>query len=262
MSLWRLVLIGWAAMAAVMVLLWIVQRARRNAGIVDIAWSFGTGLLAVGFAWGADGAGGRRLLVAVLAGVWGLRLGFYLLKRVLSEAEDGRYRMLRERWGDRTQFYLFWFFQIQALWAVMFAAPMLIAARNPAPLGWADAAGALLWLVAIVGEALADAQLARFRRNPARAGQVCRQGLWRYSRHPNYFFEWLHWWSYVLIGFAGPWGWLTLLGPALMLLFLTRITGIPPTEQRALESRGDAYREYQRTTSVLFPWPPKASTTA
>ncbi|MHC4217117.1 MAG: DUF1295 domain-containing protein [Planctomycetota bacterium] len=262
MNVWWMVLIGWAAMAVVMVLLWLIQRARRNAGIVDIAWSFGTGLLAVGFAWGADGLDGRRLLVALLAGVWGLRLGFYLLQRVTSEAEDGRYRMLRDKWGDRTQFNLFWFFQIQALWAVMFAAPMLVAARNPAPLGWADAAGVLVWIVAIAGEALADAQLARFRRDPAQAGQVCQRGLWRYTRHPNYFFEWLHWWSYVLIGFASPWGWLTLLGPAIMLLFLTRITGIPPTEQHALQSRGDAYREYQRTTSVFFPWPPKASTPA
>jgi steroid 5-alpha reductase family enzyme len=239
-SVWKLVLIGWALMAVVMAGLWVLQRARRNAGIVDVAWSFGTGLMGVWFAWGADGLDERRLLIAVLAGAWGLRLGFYLLKRVLGEAEDGRYQALRERWGDRTQINLWWFFQVQAGWSVMFAAPMLVAARNPAPLGWPDAAGAAMWLLAIGGETLADLQLARFRRDPASAGQVCSRGLWRLSRHPNYFFEWLHWWAYVLIGFAGPWGWLTLFGPAVMLLFLTRITGIPPTERRALKASASA----------------------
>jgi steroid 5-alpha reductase family enzyme len=115
-------------------------------------------------------------------------------------------------------------------------------------------------VLALGGEAIADAQLSRFRRDPANRGTVCRTGLWRYSRHPNYFFEWVHWWAYVLIGIAAPWGWLALFGPALMLLFLFKITGIPPTEARALESRGDAYREYQRTTSVFVPWPPRRET--
>ncbi len=139
---------------------------------------------------------------------------------------------------------------------------MLIAMLNPAafPNAW-DIAGVLVWLLAVGGERTADAQLERFRADPANRGRTCRVGLWRLSRHPNYFFEWLHWWSYVLIGFAAPLGWLTLLGPAVMLLFLLRITGIPMTELRAIESRGDAYREYQRTTSAFFPWPPKASET-
>ena len=135
-----------------------------------------------------------------------------------------------------------------------------LAARNPAPLGWADAAGALLWLVAIAGEALADMQLARFRRDPARAGQGCRQGLWRYSRHPNYFFEWLHWWAYVLLGLGSPWWWVTVAGVVVMYVFLTRVTGIPYTEQQALRTRGEAYRRYQETTSVFFPLIPSKST--
>jgi steroid 5-alpha reductase family enzyme len=183
-----------------------------------------------------------------------------LLRRVLSESEDGRYAMLREQWGERTQPYLFIFFQVQAFWAVLFALPMLVAAYNDAPApAWYDFLGVAIWLIAVGGEALADAQLNRFRRDPATKGQVCTNGLWRYSRHPNYFFEWVHWWAYVAMGFAGPWGWLTLGGPAVMLLFLTKITGIPPTEKRAVQSRGDAYRRYQQTTSAFFPWPPKRS---
>ena len=173
MTIGLMILIGWAVMAAVMTVLWLVQRARNNAGIVDVAWSFGTGLVAVFFAAGVDGFGPRRILVGVLAGLWGLRLGLYLVKRVTSEAEDGRYAMLRERWGDRTQLFLFWFFQIQAVWAVLFALPMLAAVVNPAaPLGWLDALGAIVWIVAIGGETMADAQLARFRRDPANRGKV------------------------------------------------------------------------------------------
>ena len=104
---------------------------------------------------------------------------------------------------------------------------------------------------------LADRQLSAFRMNPANRGQVCRQGMWRYSRHPNYFCEWLHWWAYVLLAVGAAGGWLNVLGPVLMLYFLHKVTGIPPTEAQALKNRGEAYREYQRTTSIFFPWPPK-----
>jgi steroid 5-alpha reductase family enzyme len=260
MTTWLAILIAWAVMSLLMAGLWQVQRIRNNAGIVDIAWSFGTGLSAVWFAAVATGDPTRRAIIGAMAGLWGLRLGIYLLRRVLSEAEDGRYAMLREKWGPRTQSYLFIFFQVQAFWAVLFALPMLVAARNDtSALQWYDYLGVLIWLIAVGGESIADAQLARFRNDPANRGGVCDVGLWRYSRHPNYFFEWIHWWAYVAIGFAGPLGWLTLGGPAVMLLFLFKITGIPPTEKRALQSRGDAYRRYQETTSVFFPWPPKRS---
>lgn len=260
MNIWLLILLGWLVMAMVMAGLWLVQTRRHNAGVVDVAWSFGTGAMGVWFAWGADGDPARRWLIAILAGVWGARLGAHVAKRVFNETEDGRYKKLRQQWGERTQPYLFLFFQIQALWAVMFALPMLVAASNDTPgLRWFDYAGVAVWLISIGGETLADRQLARFRANPDNAGKVCRDGLWRYSRHPNYFFEWLHWWSYVLIGVGAAWWPATLAGPAVMLLFLFKVTGIPPTEARALESRGDAYREYQRTTSVFFPWPPKTN---
>ncbi len=260
MNVWLVILIGWVVVAAIMLALWFVQRRTHNAGIVDIAWSFGTGLMAVWFAWGATGYAPRKMIIAILGGLWGARLGFYLLRRVLSEAEDGRYRMLRERWGESTQFWLFWFFQIQAAWAVLFALPLLVAASNPTDhLALLDWVGVAIWIVAIGGETIADRQLARFRRDESNAGQVCRDGLWRYSRHPNYFFEWVHWWAYVAIGIGWTWGWLTLFGPAVMLWFLLKVTGVPMTEERALVSRGGAYRDYQRTTNTFFPGPPKAA---
>jgi steroid 5-alpha reductase family enzyme len=253
-----IIAVGWAVMAAVMTILWLVQRRRGDAGIVDVAWTIGVGLLAAIFAWQTDGYWARRLLIACLAGLWSLRLALHLAGRLRRLPEDGRYRAMRDERGAGAQRFFFLFFQIQAFWAVLFALPMLLAARNPSPgLGLGDALGTAIWLVAVAGEAVADRQLARFRGDPARRGQVCRDGMWRYSRHPNYFCEWLHWWAYVAIGWGAPWGFLTLLGPATMLLFLFKVTGIPPTEASALRSRGDAYRDYQRTTSAFFPWPPK-----
>ncbi|MDZ7747605.1 MAG: DUF1295 domain-containing protein [Halofilum sp. (in: g-proteobacteria)] len=256
-SPWTLLGLGWLAMAVIMAALWAVQWRTRNAGIVDVCWALGVGILGVAFAALAAGDPARRALIGACAGLWGLRLGGYLLARVRAEAEDGRYQALRRRWGARTQPCMFAFFQVQALWAVLFAIPMLVAAGNPAPAGWADALGVAIWLVAVGGEVTADRQLARFRRDPANRGGVCSVGLWRYSRHPNYFFEWLHWWAYVAFGLAGPYGWITLMGPLLMLVFLLKVTGVPPTEARALESRGEAYRAYQRTTNRFFPGPPR-----
>lgn len=247
-------------MAVLMSALWFVQFKRHNAGIVDIAWSFGTGLTAVFFALSSSGDQTRRILVAVIAGLWGLRLGSALAKRVFSEEEDGRYKMLREKWGDRVQPLMFGFFQIQAAWAVLFALPMLAASQNPRPVSAIDFVAVAVWIIAIGGESIADAQLAKFRNDPANKGKVCRNGLWAFSRHPNYFFEWIHWFAYVILAVGGSFVWLAALGPVVMLLFLTRVTGIPTTEARAVQSRGAAYRDYQRTVSAFFPWPPKKDT--
>lgn len=257
MSTAVLIIGAWAASALLMTALWLIQRARGNAAIVDVAWSFTTAGLGAWFALSADGYPARRLIVAAMVVVWGTRLGAHLWKRVSSEREDGRYRRMREEWGAKTQRNMLIFFQIQALWAVMFALPMLAASRNAAALGWLDAAGVTLSIISLAGESIADRQLATFRSNSLNRGRVCRDGLWRYSRHPNYFFEWLHWWAYVCLAAGSPMWWITPIGVATMLYFLTKVTGIPPTEAQALRSRGDAYREYQRTTSAFIPWPSK-----
>ncbi len=136
---------------------------------------------------------------------------------------------------------------------------MLLASRNQTELGVLDIIGCFIWWIAVMGEGIADKQLADFRMQSENKGKVCQRGLWRYSRHPNYFFEWMHWWSYVCFAWFAPWGWLSIGAPLAMLYFIFFVTGIPPTEAQAIKSRGDAYREYQRTTSAFFPWPPKAS---
>ncbi|MEO5821440.1 MAG: DUF1295 domain-containing protein [Vicinamibacteraceae bacterium] len=262
MSLPLVVLTGWAVAAASMAALWLVQRRTRNAGIVDVGWSFATGGLGAAFALAADGAWPRRLLVAGLAAAWGLRLGLHLWVRVAGEAEDGRYQDMRREWGADTDRRMLRFFQLQALAAVLFALPMLAAGRNAMPWGWLDAAGVAIWLIGLGGEAIADRQLAAFRADRRHRGQVCQVGLWRYSRHPNYFFEWLHWWGYAALAVYSPLWWVPLAAVAAMGYTITRVTGIPPTEAQAMRSRGDAYRAYQRTTSAFVPWPPRADALA
>lgn len=257
----HILLAGWLVLAIVMVMLWLVQLATKNAGTVDVAWAFGTGILGVWFALSDEsGDSVRGAIVAVLVGVWGIRLGIHLGRRVLRESEDGRYRRMRDALGRAAQPVMFLFFQIQALWGVMFALPMWAAVQStrPAP-AWNDWLGIAIWIVAFSGEMVADRQLDRFRSDPCNRGKVCDLGLWKYSRHPNYFFEWLHWWAYVFIGLGSSWWWITIAGVLVMYVFLTRVTGIPYTEKQALRSRGEAYRRYQESTNVFFPFVRKTS---
>lgn len=245
-------------MIAVMTVLWVVQCRTRNAGWVDVGWAAGLAAAATFYANWFDGDPTRRALMGFLGTLWGARLALHLARRVAAEPEDGRYRRMREYWAGTADRNFLWFFLAQALLVALFSLPFLVCARADTALapGW-QVAAIVVWLTAVGGESIADWQLARFRANPANRGRTCRQGLWRTSRHPNYFFEWLHWWSYVLLAIGAPGAWLTLLGPVLMFAFLYRVTGIPYTEQQALASRGDDYRDYQRTTSAFFPWFPK-----
>jgi steroid 5-alpha reductase family enzyme len=253
---WRVLLGIWLAAAAMMTLGWAWQQRRRNAGVVDVLWSFGLAASAVLNGVLGQGAAAPRMLVAVLGGAWGARLGLHLWQRVRSEPEDGRYAALRGRWGDAP---LKWFglFQFQALLIPLFSIPFAAAAANPSVLAAAMVLGIGFWILSVAGESLADRQLARFRAAPANRGRTCRAGLWRYSRHPNYFFEWLHWFSYVAIAAGAATVWYSLTGPVLMYVFLRWISGVPYTEAQALRSRGEEYRAYQRTTPVLIPWWPR-----
>ena len=252
-------LAGWAVAALLMLLALAVQLRTLHDGVVDFTSAAGQELLALGYALSADGDALRRTLVAVLAGGWSFRLAAHILfDRVIGQPEDGRYQRLRAHWREHTQLKFFGFFQAQALLTAVFAAPFLVVALTPEPLpAFAIICAVAIWLLAVGGETLADRQLAAWRADPANRGRTCRAGLWRYSRHPNYFFEWLHWWSYPLLAWGSPAWWLTLLGPALMLYTLLKVTGIPYTERQALTSRGDDYRAYQRSTSAFVPWFPK-----
>ncbi|WP_413623857.1 DUF1295 domain-containing protein [Luteibacter sp. Lutesp34] len=258
MSIWWQWLVLWLVAATVMVFGWQWQRRLTNAGIVDVLWALGVGVGAIFMALTGSGAPVTRAALALLGGAWGMRLARHLWKRVRGEPEDGRYRHLREHWKG-VQWKFFAFFQFQALLIVLFALPFAAVANNPkASPAWL-CAGAAIWLLGVVGESIADGQLARFRANPANKGRTCRQGLWRYSRHPNYFFEWLHWFAYVCLAVGSPFFWLAWSGPLVMYVFLRWISGVPYTEAQALRSRGDEYRDYQRSTPMLIPWFPRRS---
>lgn len=247
----------WPLLAALMLFLYLVHLRTRNAAIVDVGWALGLPIAALWHTW-RPGTGPAAWLLALLTVVWGLRLAGYLfVSRVLTPHEDGRYTDLRQAWGPAAPWRFFVFFQAQALLDLVLSLPMWLVARDAGSIGALEITASVLWGVALVGEAVADRQLARFRARPDSRGRVCDVGLWRYSRHPNYFFEWLVWVSYALFASAAPYGWAAWSAPALMLYFLFRVTGIPATEAQAVRSRGEAYRRYQRTTSAFVPWPPR-----
>jgi len=237
-------------------LFWLLQVRSRNAGWVDVGWALGLAVVALLAAFQGPAPVSRRLLVGVLGGLHGLRLGLHLWRRVAAEAqEDGRYQTIRANWSTQVNAKFFVFFQAQALLDVLLGVPFLLAAWNPSPsLHLLEGIALGIWLIAWAGEALADAQLRRFKARPESRGRTCRDGLWRFSRHPNYFFEWLVWVAYALLALTAPWGWAALACPVLMLYFLLRVTGIPATEAQALRSRGEDYARYQRETSAFIPW--------
>ncbi len=253
---------------------WLLGRKLRNNGIVDIVWSFGFGPLAVIALFVtprlavSSFAQIRWEVITALVLIWSLRLGTHLLVRVRSHHpnEDVRYAKLREEWGTGTDRRMFGFFQLQGALQVILSIPIFLVHLDTSGesqyfgIGLTGCVGTSLWLLGLLGESLADRQLGRFRANPANKGKVCQAGLWNWSRHPNYFFEWLVWVGYAVFAFGSPWGWLGLIAPALMLHFLLNVTGIPMTEELSLKSKGDAYREYQRTTSAFVPWFKKATT--
>ena len=269
MPLYLEALLAMAAMFAVlMAVAFAVQQTTGNSGWVDTIWTLSLGLIGAGGAlWPLAGTGvttARQWLVAALVVAWSLRLATHIAVRTLSITDDPRYAAFTRQWGADARRKMFVFLQCQALGSVPLVFAILIAAHLPGDgLRWQDFAGALILAIGIVGEGVADAQLQRFRADPAHKGRVCNVGLWRLSRHPNYFFEWFGWLAYPAIAIslaeplAYPWGFVTLLAPIFMYWILVHVTGIPPLEAQMLRSRGSAYRDYQSRTSNFFPLPPR-----
>jgi steroid 5-alpha reductase family enzyme len=241
-------------------LVWWVSTRLGNYGFLDAIWSLSIAIVAPLYALMGNGDGTRRWAFAAVGAVWSLRLGLFVLVRVIRHhpQEDARYRTLREKWPTPARFLLF--FELQALIAVIFSTPFLLASINRTPHMTAlEIIGLALALLATMGELLADWQAQRFKRGTHDKQAVNDVGLWRYSRHPNYFFESMVWWGFFIAALPFPYGWLTLVCPLMMLYLLLNVTGIPLTEKHSLESRGAAYRQYQRTTSRFIPWFPKAN---
>jgi steroid 5-alpha reductase family enzyme len=261
-----LIVIG-ASLSVLMGIAWMVQQRTGNSGWVDTIWTFSVGLVGVASAlWPIAGGAPnpRQWLVAVLVAVWSLRLGSHIAARTAGITDDPRYAAFAREWGGDSPRRMFIFLQNQGLGSIPLVFAIFVAARFPDPaLRLQDYLGALILLVGITGEALADAQLKNFRNDPANKGRVCDAGLWRWSRHPNYFFEWFGWLAYPVIALSAddplryPWGLAALLAPAFMYWILVHVTGIPPLEAEMLRSRGARYRAYQLRTSIFFPLPPQ-----
>lgn len=235
--------------------------ARRidNYSVVDVIWSYAFGLVTLWYAIASPGWLPRRAAIASAVFLWSVRLGTHLATRVRAHhpAEDGRYVTMRREWGAQLGRRMFRFYQIQGVSVVVLALPFLLVCLNArarfAPL---EVIGLLVCLLGVTGESIADAQLARFKRDALNRGRVCDIGLWRYSRHPNYFFEWTIWVGFWLMACAaGWWGVATIVSPMIILYLLLGVTGIPLSEAQSLRSRGDAYRRYQRLTSAFVPLP-------
>ncbi|MCU4581144.1 DUF1295 domain-containing protein [Acinetobacter gyllenbergii] len=257
--LWQLFVLD----VVVMTVCWLWAIYNRRAGIVDVAWSFCIFLNIVITAWCVDVAPENvTWFIGILSSVWFLRLSVHLFRRYMAEhEEDRRYANMRLAMGKYQHLGFFAFFMFQAGLAILFSIPMWSLLNVPNTV-WNNQSNDLLivagviMVIAFMGEVIADQQLYRFKQNPQNHGKTMDQGLWKYSRHPNYFFEWIHWFAYPVIGLAA--GLYSLwIYPVLMWFFLYYITGIPFSEQQALKNRGQNYLDYQKRTSIFIPWKPK-----
>ena len=247
------------ATLAMMLVLWLVSLAIKNASIVDIFWGAGFASIAIITFALTDGYHPRKLLITVLAVIWGLRLAIHIGWRNHGKGEDFRYQAMRKRIGDRFALVsLFTVFGLQGVLMWLISLPLQFAqiSREPARLTWLDFLGAALWLIGLSFEAIGDFQLTMFRINPANKGKVMDRGLWAYTRHPNYFGDALLWWGFFLIALATPRGWWTVISPVLMTTLLMKVSGVALLEKTLVKTRPE-YRDYVRRTSAFVPLPPK-----
>lgn len=253
----ELLLYAWIASALVMTLVWAIQLKTKNAGIVDAFWSWNFPIIALIYYFFSDGNHDRAVICLIIVSLWGLRLGTYLFLRTIGhhDKEDVRYAKLREENRPNENRYFFFFFQIQAITNVILSIPFLFPMMNPDPeLTAFEFTGIAFFAIGLIGETLADFQLSKFKKDPGNKGKVFDSGLWSYSRHPNYFFEFIIWVGFAVFASGSPYGWTSIFAPALILFLLMKVSGIPMTEELAVKTKGQAYLDYQRRTSAFFPW--------
>ncbi len=246
-------------LSSLFVILWVLHLRIHNASLADLGFCLAFGIIVLVCGIFSAGDLSRRVLITGMGVLYAARLGNYLLMhRVWNKPEDARYQKIRAMLGGWESVGMCCYFQIQVPACLFFAGLLCWVMNNPAGgIRWWDLLGVIIFLVAVIGEGLADRQLESFRHDPLNKGKTLQTGLWRYSRHPNYFFESLHWWAYVPMAVGLPWAWASVFWPIVMTVFLLWITGVPWAEAQALASRGESYREYQQTTNMFFPWFPR-----
>lgn len=239
-----------------MSLLWIYYYYKKNSTVVDIGWTGSFILVSFIVLILGNGWLPRKLLLTAMVVIWAGRLITHLYQRLMTTKDDPRYVTIKENWGSQNidfKFYLMFLFQ--GFLALILSLPFIFVGLDTSEEwsvfeGWA----VIVWLIGVVGEAIADNQLNQFKSDPKNAGQVCQEGLWYYSRHPNYFFEFIVWIGFFLFSLGTFWGMFAIVSPILMLFLLLKVSGVPFAEEQALKSRPQAYADYQRTTSSFIPW--------
>jgi steroid 5-alpha reductase family enzyme len=264
MDLITSVFITGICLSAIMASAWRFQHVTGNSGWIDVFWTFGTGAAACTLALlpfeGSGWPNARQMLVAAFAGSWSLRLGFHILLRTRMVDDDPRYRDLIIQWGEHAKSKLFWQLQAQAAVGLLLASSVMLAAQNLAEnFRFQDVIAVGIFLIGCFGEATADSQLRRFKQSELNRGKICDAGLWGFSRHPNYFFEWLCWLAYPLLAIdvhsGNLLGYVSLLAPLCMYWLLVYVSGIPPLEAHMMRTREVLFISYRQRTNAFFPWP-------
>lgn len=241
-----------------MIVLWANYLRTDRATWVDVGWSFNFTLVILYLMIANIAYAPSAVGLAFMYLFWSLRLSGHILARLSSHGEDPRYETLKQSWGESARQKFLGFFLFQGGLNLIFSLPLFIIWSDPtAEFTPLRKVAALLWAVSSWSEGRADRQLDRFKRDPMNEGKTCRDGVWKYSRHPNYFFEFMIWVAFALFVIESPFGYLGVICPALMLFFLFRVTGIPANEAQAIRSRGKDYERYQESTSRFFPWFPQ-----
>jgi steroid 5-alpha reductase family enzyme len=260
MNGWATLALGAGMMAVMFFFAWAWAEKCKNYSLVDAVWAFGIGLIGCLWLFLKGDLSLKCFVAAGLVMMWSLRLGIHLEQRIrrAHPTEDTRYAKLRGVWAGRVSSAFFWFFQAQGISVIVLALPFLLIALDTNRV-WSfwESLGLVVTLIGISGESLADFQMSDFKSKNRDRASVCQEGLWRYSRHPNYFFEAVIWIGFYLYACGSEWGWTMIHAPVCIIYLLLRVTGIPPTEAAAVLRKGDAYRRYQATTSPFIPWLPK-----
>jgi steroid 5-alpha reductase family enzyme len=251
-------LIAAITIAVVMVSTWIISLVIKNASIVDIVWGAGFAVTSWVLALTVEGNSGRQLLLAIMVGLWGMRLALYLAKRNLGHGEDWRYKAMRKKKGKNFGLIsLVTVFGLQGVLMWTVSLPVILGNADDSPgVGPVAVMGIMLWAVGLMFEAVGDFQLARFKKDPANASKVMDKGLWSLTRHPNYFGDALLWWGIGIVGAETGSGIFGFIGPVVMTFFLLKISGVPMLE-RSLSRRREGYADYVARTSGFIPRPPK-----
>ena len=261
MTFLQIYLLTFLVIIAMMTLLWIVSIFLKNVSIVDMFWGFGFVVAAGMYYFLTDGFETRKLLLLVLVAIWGLRLSIYLAWRNIGKGEDFRYREFRRKYGEHRYWWISYFqtFLLQGILMWLISAPLLGAQyyNTNSSLGILDYTAMTIWLIGIVFEAGGDFQLARFKKNAGNKGKILNTGLWKYTRHPNYFGDSAVWWGYALFCLAGG-SYLPVLGSVLMTALIIKVSGVALLE-KSLINQKPGYESYIRQTSAFIPWFPKKS---